>query len=115
MIRRFSLICKRIKRKLINNLQTIYMILFAVNPIIGIFINGKELIIIQIIVNFIIAILIFADQYIHNKYNDIPVMRKPLVRYEKSTNKVIMKPEDMYESLNYLSDLQEYFERKGML
>lgn len=115
MIRRFSLICKRIKRKLINNLQTISMVLFAVNPIIGVSINGKELIAIQIIVNFVIAILIFADQYIHNKYNDIPVMRKPLVRYEKSTNKVLMKPEDMYEALNYLSDLQEYFERKGML
>ena len=114
MIRRFNLICKRIKRKLINNLQTVFMV-FAVNPIIGMFINGKELIAIQIIVNFVIAILIFADQYIHNKYNDIPVMRKPLVRYEKSTNKVIMKPEDMYEALNYLSDLQEYFERKGML
>ena len=115
MIRRFSLICKRIKRKLINNLQAISMVLFAVNPIIGMFINGKELIAIQIIVNFVIAILIFADQYIHNKYNDIPVMRKPLVKYEKSTNKVCMKPEDMYEALNYLSDLQEYFERKGML
>lgn len=115
MIRRFSLICKRIKRKLINNLQTISMVLFAVNPIIGVSINGKELIAIQIIVNFVIAILIFADQYVHNKYNDIPVMRKPLVRYEKSTNKVIMKPEDMYEALNYLFDLQEYFERKGML
>lgn len=115
MIRRFSLICKRIKRKLISNLQTIYMILFAANPIIGMFIDGKELIAIQITVNFVIAILIFADKCIHNKYNDIPVMRKPLVRYEKSTNKVCMKPEDMYEALNYLSDLQEYFERKGML
>lgn len=58
MIRRFSLICKRIKRKLINNLQTISMVLFAVNPIIGVSINGKELIAIQIIVNFVIAILI---------------------------------------------------------
>lgn len=115
MIRRFSLICKRIKRKLINNIQTIYMILFAVNPIIGMFIDGKELIAIQIIVNFVIVMLIFADQCIHNKYNDIPVMRKSLVKYEKSTNKVCMKPEDMYEALNYLSDLQEYFERKGML
>lgn len=115
MIRRFSLICKRIKRKLINNLQTIYMILFAANPIVGMFIDGKELIAIQVIVNFVIAILIFVDQCIHNKYNDIPVMRKPLVKYEKSTNKVCMKPEDMYEALNYLSDLQEYFERKGML
>ena len=115
MIRRFILICKRIKRKLINNLQAIYMILFAVNPIIGMFIDGKELIAIQIIVNFVIVMLIFADQCIHNKYNDIPVMRKPLVKYEKSTNKVCMKPEDMYEALNYLSDLQEYFERKGML
>lgn len=115
MIRRFSLIYKRIKRKLINNLQTIYMILFAVNPIIGIFVYGKELIAIQIIINFVIAILIFVDQYVHNKYNNIPVMRKPLVKYEKSTNKVLMKPEDMYEALNYLSDLQEYFERKGML
>lgn len=115
MIRRFSLIYKRIKRKLINNLQTIYMILFAVNPIIGIFVYGKELIVIQIIINFVIAILIFVDQYVHNKYNNIPVMRKPLVKYEKSTNKVLMKPEDMYEALNYLSDLQEYFERKGML
>lgn len=115
MIRRFSLIYKRTKRKLINNLQTIYMILFAVNPIIGIFVYGKELIAIQIIINFVIAILIFVDQYVHNKYNNIPVMRKPLVRYEKSTNKVLMKPEDMYEALNYLSDLQEYFERKGML
>lgn len=115
MIRRFSLICKRIKRKLINNIQTIYMILFAVNPIIGMFINGKELIAIQIIVNFVIVMLIFTDKCMHNKYNDIPVMRKPLVRYEKSTNKVLMKPEDMYEALNYLSDLQEYFERKGML
>lgn len=115
MIRRFSLICKRIKRKLINNIQTIYMILFAVNPIIGMFINRKELIAIQIIVNFVIVMLIFTDKCTHNKYNDIPVMRKPLVRYEKSTNKVIMKPDDMYEALNYLSDLQEYFERKGML
>ena len=59
MIRRFSLICKRIKIKLINNIQTIYMVLFAVNPIIGIFINGKKLIAIQIIVNFVIVILIF--------------------------------------------------------
>jgi hypothetical protein len=91
------------------------MILFAANPIIGMFIDGKELIAIQIIVNFVIAILIFADQCIHNKYNGIPVMRKPLVRYEKSTNKVCMKQEDMYEALNYLSDLQEYFEMKGML
>ena len=37
------------------------MVLFAVNPIIGVSINGKELIAIQIIVNFVIAILIFAD------------------------------------------------------
>ena len=91
------------------------MILFAANPLIGLITNGKELIAIQIIVNFVIAMLVFADQYIHNKYNDIPVMRKPFVRYEKSTNKVSMKSEDMYEVLNYLSDLQEYFERKGML
>lgn len=115
MIRRFSLIFKRIKRKLINNLETIWMILFAANPLIGLIINGKELIAIQMIVNFIIVMLVFVDQCIHNKYNDIPVMRKPFVRYEKSTNKVLMKPEDMYEVLNYLSDLQEYFEKKGML
>lgn len=115
MIKRFSLIYKRIKRKLINNLETIWMILFAANPLIGLILSGKELIVTQIIVNFIVVMFVFIDQYVHNKYNDIPVMRKPFVRYEKSTNKVLMKPEDMYEALNYLSDLQEYFEKKGML
>lgn len=115
MAARISLIWKRIVRKAKNNLETIWMILFGLNPLIGLFISGKQLIVLQILVNFVIVILVFTDQYIHNKYDNIPVMRKPFVRYEKSSDKVLMKPEDMYEALNYLADLQEYFEKRGML
>lgn len=115
MVARILLVWKRTARKVKNNLETIWMILFGLNPLIGLFVSGKQLIMLQIFVNLVIVALVFADRYIHNKYDDIPVMRRPFVRYEKSSNKVLMKPEDMYEVLNYLVDLQEYFEKRGML
>lgn len=42
-------------------------------------------------------------------------MRKKFAHYEKSTDVVVIKKEDFNEVANYILDLQEYFEERGML
>lgn len=60
-------------------------------------------------------ILYKLDTKIHNKQYGIPVMRKKFVKYNKANDMVSIKKDDWNEVVNYLADLQEYFEGNGML
>ena len=42
-------------------------------------------------------------------------MRKKFVKYNKANDMVSIKKDDWNEVVNYLADLQEYFEDNGML
>lgn len=109
---------KNLKRSFKQSLSWIWMLIVLLSPFIQLYCNSRRVsICVELLAISIGFILMYADQYNYNKpsVEGMPVMRKKLVRYEKSTAKVTIKKEDMNEIANYLLDLQEYFEQRGMI
>ena len=99
-----------------NNLDAIGVLIILVSPLVHLVIaNTRYGIITNILLIWIGMILYKLDVKIHNKQYGIPVMRKKFVKYNKANNSVSVKKEDWNEVVNYLADLQEYFEGNGML
>lgn len=99
-----------------NNLDAIGVLIILVSPLVHLVItNTRYGIITNILLIWLGMILYKLDVKIHNKQYGIPVMRKKFVKYNKANNSVSVKKEDWNEVVNYLADLQEYFEGNGML
>lgn len=110
--------CKNVKRSLRKDLGVIWMWMVLLSPFLSLYFQRKRYSIIAQL--FVIAIgffLMYLDQYNYNKpsIEGMPIMRKKLAHYEKSTDVVVIKKEDFNEMANYILDLQEYFEERGML
>ena len=99
-----------------NNLDAIGVLIILVSPLVHLVItNTRYGIIINILLICVGMILYKLDAKIHNKQYGIPVMRKKFVKYNKANNMVSIKKDDWNEVVNYMADLQEYFENEGML
>ena len=99
-----------------NNLDAIGVFIILVSPLVNLVIANKLYgIIINILLILLGMILYKLDVKIHNKQYGIPVMRKKFVKYNKANNMVSIKKDDLNEVVNYMADLQEYFENEGML
>lgn len=99
-----------------NNLDAIGVLIILVSPLVHLVItNTRYGIITNILLIWVGMILYKLDVKIHNKQYGIPVMRKKFVKYNKANDSVSVKKEDWNEVVNYLADLQEYFEGNGML
>ena len=109
---------KNIKRSLRKDLEAIWMCMLLCSPFLSLYFERKRYsIIVQLFVIVIAIFLMYLDQYNYNKpsIEGMPIMRKKFAHYEKSTDVVIIKKEDFNEMANYILDLQEYFEKRGML
>ena len=99
-----------------NNLDAIGVLIILVSPLVHLVItNTRYGIITNILLIWLGMILYKLDTKIHNKQYGIPVMRKKFVKYNKANDMVSIKKDDWNEVVNYLADLQEYFEDNGML
>ena len=99
-----------------NNLDAIGVLIILVSPLVHFVIANKLYgIIINILLILLGMILYKLDVKIHNKQYGIPVMRKKFVKYNKANDMVSIKKDDLNEVVNYMADLQEYFENEGML
>ena len=99
-----------------NNLDAIGVLIILVSPLVHLVIaNTRYGIITNILLILLGMILYKLDVKIHNKQYGIPVMRKKFVKYNKANNMVSIKKDDWNEVVNYMADLQEYFEKEGML
>ena len=99
-----------------NNLDAIGVLIILVSPLVHLVItNTRYGIVTNILLIWVGMILYKLDVKIHNKQYGIPVMRKKFVKHNKANNSVSVKKEDWNEVVNYLADLQEYFEDNGML
>ena len=99
-----------------NNLDAIGILIIIVSPLVHlVIINTRYGIITNILLILLGMILYKLDVKIHNKQYGIPVMRKKFVKYNKANDMVSIKKDDWNEVVNYLADLQEYFEDNGML
>ena len=110
--------CKNVKRSLRKDLEAIWMCMLLCSPFLSLYFERKRYsIIVQLFVIVFVIFLMYLDQYNYNKpsIEGMPVMRKKLAHYEKSTDTVVIKKEDFNEVANYILDLQEYFEERGML
>lgn len=106
----------RCLKALRNNLDGIGILIIIVSPLVHLVItNTRYGIITNIMLSWFGMILYKLDIKIHNKQYDIPVMRKKFVKYNKANNSVSIKKDDWNEVVNYMADLQEYFEKEGML
>ena len=116
ILKRMILSSKRIFRSLKNNLDGIGILIIIVSPAIQLlFANPRDGVITNVMLIWVGMILYQADIRIHNKQYGIPVMRKKFVKYNKANNMVSIKKDDLNEVVNYMADLQEYFENEGML
>ena len=109
---------RNIKRSLRRNLEVIWMCILLCSPLLSLYFERKRYsIIVQLFVIVIAIFLMYLDQYNYNKpsIEGMPIMRKKFARYEKATDVVVIKKEDFNEMANYILDLQEYFEKRGML
>lgn len=109
---------RNVKRSLRKNLEAIWMIILLCSPFLSLYFERKRYsIIAQLFVIVFVIFLMYLDQYNYNKpsIEGMPIMRKKLAHYEKSTDTVVIKKEDFNELANYILDLQEYFEERGML
>lgn len=109
---------KNLKRAIKKDLCWIWIVVVIISPFVQLYSSSRRICIcIELLIISIGILLMYLDQYLHNKSNTegLPVMRKKFVRYEKSTAKVVIKKEDLNEIANYLLDLQEYFEQRGMI
>lgn len=116
ILKRMTLSSKRIFRSLKNNLDGIGILIIIVSPAIQLlFVNPRDGVITNVMLIWVGMILYQADIRIHNKQYGIPVMRKKFVKYNKANDMVSIKKDDWNEVVNYMADLQEYFENEGML
>ena len=116
ILKRMILSSKRIFRSLKNNLDGIGILIIIVSPAIQLlFANPRDGVITNVMLIWVGMILYQADIRIHNKQYGIPVMRKKFVKYNKANDMVSIKKDDLNEVVNYMADLQEYFENEGML
>lgn len=116
ILKRMILSSKRIFRSLKNNLDGIGILIIIVSPAIQLlFVNQRDGVITNVMLIWVGMILYQADIRIHNKQYGIPVMRKKFVKYNKANDMVSIKKDDWNEVVNYMADLQEYFENEGML
>lgn len=109
---------KNLKRAIKKDLCWVWILVVIAAPFAQLYCNNRRTCIcIELLIISIGILLMYLDQYLNNKANaeGLPVMRKKFVRYEKSTAKVVIKKEDINEIANYLLDLQEYFEQRGMI
>lgn len=99
-----------------NNLDTIGVLIILVSPLVHLVITNTRYGIITNIMFILFGMILYKlDTKIHNKQYGIPVMRKKFVKYNKANDMVSIKKDDWNEVVNYLADLQEYFEGNGML
>lgn len=106
----------RMIRSIKNNLDGIGILIIIVSPAIQLlFANPRDSAITNVMLIWVGMILYQTDIHIHNKQYGIPVMRKKFVKYNKANDMVLIKKDDWNEVVNYLADLQEYFEDNGML
>lgn len=99
-----------------NNLDAIGVLIILVSPLVHLVTtNTRYGIITNILLIWLGMILYKLDAKIHNKQYGIPVMRKKFVKYNKANDMVSIKKDDWNEVVNYMADLQEYFENEGML
>lgn len=116
ILKRMMLSSKRIFRSLKNNLDGIGILIIIVSPAVQLlFANARDGVITNVMLIWVGMILYQADIRIHNKQYGIPVMRKKFVKYNKANDMVSIKKDDWNEVVNYMADLQEYFENEGML
>ena len=99
-----------------NNLDTIGVLIILVSPLVHLVITNTRYGIITNVLLILFGMILYKlDTKIHNKQYGIPIMRKKFVKYNKANDSVSVKKEDWNEVVNYLADLQEYFEDNGML
>lgn len=99
-----------------NNLDAIGVLIIIVSPLVHLVITNTLYGIITNILLILLGMILYKlDVKIHNKQYGIPVMRKKFVKYNKANNMVSIKKDDWNEVVNYMADLQEYFENEGML
>lgn len=99
-----------------NNLDAIGVLIILVSPLVHLVITNTRYGIITNILLILLGMILYKlDAKIHNKQYGIPVMRKKFVKYNKANNMVSIKKDDWNEVVNYMADLQEYFENEGML
>ena len=99
-----------------NNLDAIGVLIILVSPLVHLVITNSRYGIITNIMFILLGMILYKlDTKIHNKQYGIPVMRKKFVKYNKANNMVSIKKDDWNEVVNYMADLQEYFEKEGML
>lgn len=99
-----------------NNLDAIGVLIIIVSPLVHLVITNTRYGIITNILLILLGMILYKlDAKIHNKQYGIPVMRKKFVKYNKANNMVSIKKDDWNEVVNYMADLQEYFENEGML
>ena len=99
-----------------NNLDAIGVLIILVSPLVHLVITNTRYGIITNIMFILFGMILYKlDTKIHNKQYGIPVMRKKFVKYNKANNMVSIKKDDWNEVVNYMADLQEYFEKEGML
>lgn len=99
-----------------NNLDAIGVLIIIVSPLVHLVITNTLYGIITNILLILLGMILYKlDTKIHNKQYGIPVMRKKFVKYNKANNMVSIKKDDWNEVVNYMADLQEYFENEGML
>ena len=99
-----------------NNLDAIGALIILVSPLVHLVITNTRYGIITNILLILLGMILYKlDVKIHNKQYGIPVMRKKFVKYNKANNMVSIKKDDWNEVVNYMADLQEYFENEGML
>lgn len=99
-----------------NNLDAIGTLIILVSPLVHLVITNTRYGIITNILLILLGMILYKlDAKIHNKQYGIPVMRKKFVKYNKANDMVSIKKDDWNEVVNYMADLQEYFENEGML
>lgn len=99
-----------------HNLDVIGVIVIFCSPFAqSLCTTTRSSVITSMLVIWIGFMLLCLDKGLYNKHAGIPVMRKRFVHYNKSSNIVFVKEEDWHEVVTYLADLQECFEKEGML
>ena len=106
----------RCLKALRNNLDAIGVLIIIVSSLVHLVITNTRYGIITNILLILLGMILYKlDVKIHNKQYGIPVMRKKFVKYNKANDMVSIKKDDLNEVVNYMADLQEYFENEGML
>lgn len=112
MSKKMGIIFRRIKRKIKSNLKTISILMIIAIPIVPIAFNGFWLVFaIQFGLMIVSRLFSFLDELVNFSFYDLPVMRKKFVKYDKSKDQLYIDNDDIYEIVNYLYDMQLYYEK----